>query len=278
MDRNLGALDDRYHDKANIKSKYYQYGRKDPFNSDIYCWTYDAITLAPTKTSTANGCIEKKSKTLIDSPDAGGYDTGGHNVPFSVNHPTTFITGSGIWSSSTDIFGKNQRPDEFSTMYWNEPKPEFKIENEEISSTGYENKSIFDPCPLGWRLPVNGWAKGFRADANGSATGDPNMNFQWDVDSEFRSRGTGRTYVPLGYLSQKGNSEAQTAFFPFSGQRSTDASWSAIALYWSCSPGTGTSTYCYHLIFYSTLFYPSTLSNYTYAYRTYGESVRCLRE
>ena len=274
MDRNLGALDDRYHAAAEIKAKYYQFGRKDPFNSDIYCWAYNADTFAPAKTATASGMVTKTSKTIIDGSEAGGYNTGGKNVPFSVNKPATFITGSPFWSSTNDIFGGAYLDDNKTTKYWNDPRPFIRIENEE-TSINIENKSFFDPCPLGWRLPVNGWARGFRGDASGSATGDVNMNFQYGVDSEFKDRGKGRTYVPLGYLYQKDNIDPQTIFFPILGQRSYysgnfDLSYS---YYWSATPHASNNNDAYYLMFRSSVLNPS--ENY---YRAYGNSIRCIKQ
>ena len=271
MDRNLGALDDKYHDKANIKSKYYQWGRKDPFNSDIFCWTYDAQTLAPTKTSFANGARTSKQKTDLENE----FSTDGHNVPFSVTHPTTYISNNGgEWSSITDIFGGMKLDDNMTTKYWNDPFPFNGADNEETLGKN-ENKSFFDPCPLGWRLPVQGWVKGFRGDSNGPATGDATLNCQWGVELEFRGRGeNGRTYVPLGYYSQKGNRDTPTAFFPASGYIHTGrmADVGSYGEHWSSTPitnGVGD-----HFAVYRGAVNPSA----NYFLRSIGCSVRCLRE
>ena len=274
MDRNLGALDDRYHAAADIKAKYYQFGRKDPFNSDIYCWTYDSETFAPTKTPTASGYRENKSKSDIDSSNPGGYNTEGHNVPFSVMHPNVFITSTtGVWSSTTDLFGGTKLEDNKTTKYWNDPRPAIRTENEEITLVN-ENKSIFDPCPPGWRLSVMGCIDFFVGDINGSATGNPKNNFQWGVDSEFKNRGRGRTYIPLGYISQKGNKNAQTAFFPASGFLNSSASINLVGIrgyYLYNSPGTTTDG---HLLYLD----ESSIYTQTYLSRAYGFSVRCVKE
>ena len=231
MDRNLGALDDRYHEEGDRKSKFFEFGRKDPFSYSTYVWTYDHETFNPTKSKTVDGGLKTITRVMLDEP-GGDYNTGGHNVPFSVGHPDVYINGQSFTGARTpsaetaycfdDIF--NPWP-YVSSIIWGDPVRGQRVENEEISSSVDGNKSFFDPCPSGWRIPVNGWVNGFRGDANGSATGDPNMNFQWGVDSEFKNRGSGRTYVPLGYLSQKGNSNAQTVFFPSEGG------------FFSCNPG-----------------------------------------
>ena len=275
MDRNLGALDDRYHAANQNMSKYYQWGRKDPFNCDIYCWFYDSETFAPTKSATANGMRARLSKAVIDSSDSGGFGTNGHNVPFSVRYPTTFICNGSEWSSTTDLFGGTKLENNKTTKYWNDPRPFIKIDNEEVSATN-ENKSFFDPCPLGWRLPLTNWEIGFRGDKSGAATGDCTINFQWGIDSEFRDRGTGRTYVPLGYLSQKGNQNAQTVFFPAFGYLSpTEGYLTRIGdhgNYMSCSPATAVSGH--FLYFNPDAYYISTC----YLGRAAASPARCLKE
>ena len=274
MDRNLGALDDTYSGSTGRGGKYFQFGRKDPFNAYIHCWSYDPQTFIPIKTASANGLRTIISRTLIDSLEPGGSGTEGHNVPFSVNSPTIYITGM-EWSSTTDIFGGTKLEDNKTTKFWNDPRPFIRIENEEKNAVN-ENKSFFDPCPLGWRLPVKGWVSGFRGDASGSATGDVNMNFQWGVDSEFRNKGNGRTYIPLGYLSQKGKQNAQTVFFPASGSMG----------FFNGSLGVGgggaswTSSPCGDISNGNNMdFSASNFNSNNDSYRRgYGCSIRCLRE
>ena len=205
MDRNLGALDDKYHSASQNMSKYYQFGRKDPFNSDIYCWAYDSDTFIPTKTSAANGARTYMTGASVSDE----YATGGMNVPFAVNHPFVFFNDGAIWTTG-DVFSQNG-------VVWCDPKNTLNLENEEGGTNA--SKSLFDPCPGGWRIPNSGCFSGFRGDNNTSATGDTSMNCQWGVESDDngRSRGNGRTYFPLGYLNERGNSNPQTAFFPAGG-------------------------------------------------------------
>ena len=215
MDRNLGALDDKYHDKANIKSKYYQFGRKDPFNSDIYCWTYDPNTFLPSQT--ADGAIVKTSRDILDDV-MGIYKTEGKNMPFSVGHPDNFITSDGAWTLG-DVFNPNPYN---ANIIWQDPYSDIKIENEELF--GDFCKSFFDPCPPGWTIPRNeAFLPGFIGDGSGSATGNFRVNCQWGVeeDENGKHRGMGRTYFPKGYLIEKSNSNPQTAFFPVPGYRSS---------------------------------------------------------
>ena len=209
MDRNLGALDDK-----SSQGRYYQFGRKDPFNPNISYWTYDVESFFP---SHENGGFKK----ILINDIATQYNTNNKNVPFSVNHPDCFIYDPsfraeyGYWTTG-DIF---QLDGNCNKHPWGDPKFNLKIENEEVGK--YPDKSLFDPCPLGWKMLSTGWAKGFIGDSNGSATANKKVNFQWNVenDSNGRHRGSsGRTYFPLGYLNEKNNPNPQTAFFYFAGQ------------------------------------------------------------
>ena len=272
MDRNLGALDDKYHSASQNMSKYYQFGRKDPFNSSISCWTYDSETFAPSTLS--DGGVVKIIRSEIDN---GTYNTGGKNVPFAVNHPNNFICGSSTlgsyWTGGDQAMGGNGdifNPVPHKGIHWQDPKQTERVENEEGGKT--DNKTFFDPCPPGWRLPVNGWVSMFIGDGSGSATGSTRVYFQWGVDA---TRGTGRTYFPLGYLADRDSPNPQTAFFPASGER--DYSSGAVSLVgvngycWSSSPynvANGNRLY-----FALPFVYPSHGGN-----RSAGFPVRCVKE
>lgn len=157
MDRAVGSTSD-----TDADAKAYQYGRKDPFNGNIPVWTYDS-EFNPTRVTgndgKDNGMVSTIAKSILDAPSQivdgkpnGGMNTGGKNVPYSVSHPTTFITGNGKFThwTSSDVFSVK--------CNWNDPTPSERTTYEEISSAGQENKSFFDPCPPGWRLPAKGTA------------------------------------------------------------------------------------------------------------------------
>lgn len=58
-------------------------------------------------------------------------------MSFSINNPGTFITGTGNWCSDMNS----------STYVWNDRN---------TNNTSNNRKSIFDPCPFGWRVPTMG--------------------------------------------------------------------------------------------------------------------------
>ena len=265
MDRNLGALDDRYHASAENKSKYYQFGRKDPFNASISCWSYEPETFTPSTTSA--GALVRITKEVLDDL-SGQYKTDGRNVPFSVNHPNHFIYKTPYTWTSGDIFNSSK------SVIWYDPSINIRIENEEDSA-----KSIFDPCPLGWILPVKGWAGGFRGDANESATGDITLNCQWNVETDTygKHRGEGRTYFPLGYLNEKNNRSAQSIFFPSGGSISRESgSYSNGARsYWNSTRESETAGGVLSINGYAVR---EAYFHYDENRQAYGYPVRCLKE
>lgn len=265
MDRNLGATDTKNHGANATTFKYYAFGRKDPFNATCPIWTY-ANDFTPTKIAKGNPSSIQRS--VLNSPEGG--NTGGRNMPYTVMNPTVIIGdpgygGYGHWSS--DIFGQTKDIND-RLLSWNDPDPADRdADHEEISKGGQYftdaahtaiekriNKSFFDPCPPGWRVPTNTVLEMFYGDANRDATTDPECNFLYGIDASFKARGSGWTYVPLGYLSQKNNAEAQTAFFPQTGMyycgsstlfnttdwcMSTDYHDGSMSKMYSKSPGSG---------------------------------------
>lgn len=161
MDRNLGAMITGYNgysqlnpvEKPGIRGLYYQFGRKDPFPTNIY--------------------PNEKRNTSQQ-----GYD-------YSVYNPYTFINHSGDWHTPTN--------DEYP---WNGSSNE---------------KSIYDPCPAGWRVPtIDVWSDFDKSD------------FEW-TDG-------GRIYRGQAWYPAAGNHSDTEAKITHVG---SDAN------YWSASPYVG---------------------------------------
>ena len=226
MDRNLGAMNTN-NPGGGIGSIWYQFGRKDPFEGGTL---YDT-----------NG--NKTSKTTI-AWDATTQESSkkGKNVPYSVWNPLKFITNStGGWTT-----GDQYCPANGGDFMWQDPKSA-------PSTDGKVKKSIFDPCPSGWMVPVNGVVISFSASM-----------------SSILDNGLGRYYYPAGTSAKE-----IYVFFPACGdlnssnggfERYNDAHY---IYFWSCSP--------------SSLSGMSILFNYyddirsEYASRAYGYSVRCVQ-
>ena len=196
---------------------------------------------------------------------------GGKNVPYSVRNPLYFITGT-YWTYG-DIFNPSSYVGDATRIVWQDPAwNETREANEEEYGIPNPTKSFFDPCPPGWRLPVNGWVTGFvfgRTD-----TTNPAANFILGAEDLIgRGRGTGGTYFPNGFLNDKNNPDAQTIFFPSSGIRGVFDPGRGGGYYTSSTPGV---TYGASFLFIGNIFYTS---NYDYGYgRQDGMSVRCVKE
>jgi len=218
MDRNLGATSATPGDVGAL-GLLYQWGRKDPFLGS---------------SSISSNAV---AKSTIAWPSAVSSDSSNGTIVYATANPTTFIKynrDNYDWhytgSSSTD----NTR--------W---------------TTSGSSKSIYDPCPSGWRVPDGGragvWAKalGSSSYSNTYNSTDEGMNFSGKFGSD------------------------QTIWYPASGCRdNVDGSLLNVGrngYCWSASPD---SYNAYNLGF----------DNYDYVYplgsghRALGLSVRCLQE
>ena len=116
MDRNLGATSATSGDVGAL-GLLYQWGRKDPFLSS----------------SSISESVEAKSTITWPSGVSSALNTG--TIKYAIAYPTTFITAceSGDWYYTDNTSTDNTR--------W---------------TTSGNPKSIYDPCPSGWRVPDGG--------------------------------------------------------------------------------------------------------------------------
>ena len=220
MDRNLGATSATPGDVGAL-GLFYQWGRKDPFLGSS---SISSCTLA---------------KSTITWPSAVSSDSSNGTIAYATANPTTFITYNDSnydWyytgSSSTD----NTR--------W---------------TTSESNKSVYDPCPAGWRVP-DGGSNGVWSMSLGAS------DTIWDYPYDSTNEGM--------HFSGKFGAN-QTIWYPASGWRSrSDGSLRNVGSYgsyWSASPYG--SYRAYSLFFANDASNPSSSDN-----RAYGLSVRCLQE
>ena len=219
MDRNLGATSATPGDVGAL-GLLYQWGRKDPFLSGCFI-----ATIA-------------QAESTIAWPSAVSSNSSNGTIAYATANPTTFIKyniANFDWyytgSSSTD----NTR--------W---------------TTSESNKSIYDPCPAGWRVP-DGGSNGVWSKACGSSSDF--SNYPYDGTNE-----------GMNFSGKFGS--AATIWYPASGFREHyDGSLDFVGsygFYWSASPYNYNA---YYLDFnYGGYVYPS--SSY---YRAFGQSVRCLQ-
>jgi hypothetical protein len=221
MDRNFGAASAARADGiAKTRGLYYQFGRKDPFPAaSVKLYNVSGATVTAF-TATAGDCIVRvPGKTAIKT---------------AVQHPYNFYyPGSGDWAQSNPYSNP-----------WNNPTWH--------SST---TKSLFDPCPPGWRLPVDGTWSTFLLTSRPNAANYPD-------DYKGGSAQAGWEFYMSG-------SSGQTAFYPASGSRiiTTGAVRSELhnGYYWLSS---GLFSY-----FDATGINPQGAAD-----RSYGFLVRCVQE
>ncbi|MFR9513376.1 MAG: fimbrillin family protein [Rikenellaceae bacterium] len=140
MDRHLGARASTYEGMGgNTYGQgfvMYQFGRKDPFPGNFATYDNDYQYMAP-----------KSGKQ--------SYATAVHN-------PNSFYGGVTNWCTETEVGAYSMK------LLWNDVKvkndhvPEWdhngnRIANyDHLESTDIYEKSIFDPSPLGWKVPIAG--------------------------------------------------------------------------------------------------------------------------
>ena len=133
MDRNLGAMTNEYTIDGGVKGLLYEWGRKDPFPS-AENWTQKEKTLY-----TENSVTNVRFKVAEVE-----------NLVESVREPLTYITNERSWG---DWYTNSVSLMNYSLWLPN-------------------NKTIFDPCPIGWRVPPDNqpW-KGLQAGSTESTQG-----------------------------------------------------------------------------------------------------------
>ena len=218
MNRNLGATS-ATPGEVGALGLLYQWGRKDPFLGS----------------SSISENIGAKSTVTWPSKVKSESNTG--TIEYATAHPTTYIIANNKnydWyytgSSSTD------------NLRWTESS---------------SSKSIYDPCPAGWRVPDGGY-KGIWSKALGSSS-----SFSRTYDDSYKG---------MNFSGKFGSN--QTIWYPASGGLN-DAGLDNVGrcgYCWSASPKDDRA---YYLGFYSGGYvYPSDSDGH----RAVGFSVRCLQE
>ena len=221
MDRNLGATSATPGDVGAL-GLLYQWGRKDPFlgSSSIH---YDSMA---------------EAKSTITWPSAVSSGSSKGTIAYATANPTTFVTSN---NSNYDWYytGSSSTDD----TRWTE------------SSNA---KSIYDPCPAGWRVP-DGGSNGVWSKAKGSTS-----YFEYPYDS---------TNEGMNFSGEFGFD--QIIWYPASGYRyGNDGSLGSVGNsgdYWSASP------YSYGAYYLRFSYYGGVDPSGSCG-RALGQSVRCLQE
>lgn len=127
MHLNLGAINSIPGDVGSY-GMFYQWGRKDPFPAAATL-TGDISTTHAPLTGEAGAAVAVTTVPV---------STGG-TVGYAVAHPTVYISGETDWlvEPSDDL--------------WGNPQGDYRDEGNAYPNKGV--KSVYDPCPAGWRVP-----------------------------------------------------------------------------------------------------------------------------
>ena len=119
MDRNLGATS-ATPGEVGALGLFYQWGRKDPFLGSSAISGYNVAK----STITWPGKVESSAET--------------GTIAYAVTHPTTFISNADVYSNRDWYYTGDNTTD---NTRWTESE---------------NAKSVYDPCPAGWRVPDGG--------------------------------------------------------------------------------------------------------------------------
>ena len=219
MDRNLGAISATPGDVGAL-GLLYQWGRKDPF-------------LGSSSISSST-----PAKSTITWPSAVSTNSSRGTISYVRANPTTFITnnsGDYDWYYTGTSSTGNTR--------W---------------TTSETAKSIYDPCPPGWRVPDGVWSK-----AIGSS-------YRFDYTYNNANEG-------MNFSGKFGS--ASTIWYPASGSRNYyDGSLYDVGnggTYWSAYTSGDDSFSPAFLLRFSD---DGVVNPFNYNWRAVGRSVRCIRE
>ena len=220
MDRNLGATSATPGDVGAL-GLLYQWGRKDPFLGS----------------SSISDDVEAKS--TITWPSAVGSNSSNGTIAYATAHPTTFITYNTLdndWCYPGSYSTDNTR--------W---------------TASDKTKSIYDPCPAGWRVP-DGGSTGVWSKAVGSSS-----DFYCTYDN---------TNEGMNFSGKFG--DAATIWYPASGRRNGG--------FRGRLENVGVSGYCWahspnnYDAYYLAFTHQSIVVPSNSYYPPHGYSVRCLQE
>jgi hypothetical protein len=231
MDRNLGATSATPGDVGAL-GLLYQWGRKDPFlgSSSISSSVEARSTLTWPSSITSN---------LINGP------IGAAQIAYAIANPTTFILGNTI---------------NFDWFYTGYPATD-----NNRWTTSSNSKSIYDPCPAGWRVP-DGGVNGVWSKAIGSSS-----DFDYTYDESNKG---------INFSGKFGS--ASTIWYPACGYRYFNSVHPSGAgydsYYWSASPSIENEIVAYNLRFRYISNGVGQVWPSISDYRAGGQSVRCIQE
>lgn len=193
MDRNLGALNNTPMD-VNNRGMFYQMGRKDPFIPSRSPYAdYSALKTAADSTMYYCGNVPEWNLQNLEIGDGKGaweidaeftsqaVDTAPGNIPFSVQHPMRFLVS--YYASGSEWYSSGSDEDSIRPGLWG------------------EEKTIFDPCPQGYKVPSKDmWGTSFGDETikTGGRTDEYGEDGELDTYAWNVEKNCGRVWKPTG--------------------------------------------------------------------------------
>lgn len=181
MDRNLGAYSNEEDYQAAI-GLFYQWGRKDPFPGPLRLNTTEANIFGTYNNGGTTGAWNGIYTVQTAANNTSGTET------WAVSYPTVFIKSSSDWMSI--------RNDNLWGTPW--------ISNVNGYNSNQGTKSIYDPCPVGYRVPPSDtWNKfaGKGTKRNNGIIMNTFSSSLWFAPSGYRNYTNGvLTPSPIVYL------------------------------------------------------------------------------
>lgn len=201
----------------------YQWGRKDPFLN-----------------SSSISDRAEQAKSTLTWPSAESSNSSSGTIEFAIENPTTFIMSN------------------YSNYDWN-----YTGSSSNDDTRWQSEKTIYDPCPVGYRVPDGGeegvWATAFGTSSFMTITFDKEKA---GADFGASSGNTNKlTDSPMCWYPSAGCRDHQTSLL----------SGSSTGYYWSCSPD---GRMAYYMTIYG---YGGVAVSYSYN-RACGMSIRCVKE
>ena len=242
MDRNLGAYSNEY--GASTRSAvglYYQYGRKDPFV--IKTNGFDVVGKSPYFTSGA-----ELTKTVVRSADIA-------RMSWTIKNPDTRIIHTNT-PTGTPPKGFNDWlvPGTDVVNHWGNPVAVADQAGANASKGGY--KTIYDPCPEGYRVPDYHYLSGLTDDKRVAGESAKGVKFKVDDSENY-------AVYPLPGTLSVGEIDGSTGLFYYNFR----------GYYWT---STLTSTAAVSFLYNTTGVYTSTFSNMV-SVRPAAANIRCMK-
>jgi len=238
MDRNLGATTATA-GTPTTAGLLYQWGRKDPFPG-TYDYTVQGNTTSQTIYDAANAATSVTITTVGTT----------NNLSNSILNPMTLYTNTtvvGDWYTTTAGY-QNE------ALWGGASVP---------SPTA---KTVYDPCPVGWRVPA--WRNGTTY-----------LNSPWGIfgddmnnDGSLLIAATYGSWANCG-MTWSNASYWVAGYWPGAGYRTTTGDLTAVGTNGSYWTATKAGTLAYYILIYSNSVYPQYNGG-----RSIGLSVRCVKE